>query len=543
MPKNVFDICVIMMRDKTKQEPLFSEKIEDYNIRMLSDRAKTITLNEEWRLGIYGDIDVRNLVTDKNDSLDDSFFEWLVVFGNFTCSKYSKNFPVIVAGRFDCSGLGKDYIDKDTFIPLTREINCAYSIRDLDVFMDIFDDDLRKKYIETLIVEPKLVKKKFLVENEEHLINVLNFVNKYPKIKVVDVNGVLLSDTLPQAIKEIEERKNKQDKKELAQVYEHFKEFFEAKVDEKHLDKNDIYIKCRQNNPEFDNIPDDELKRLIQIVLSDRRRNGIKKTKMRREDGVNIVCIDVADLPLVYTDLQLLLQERADSKIMEEKPVINQREIIEPVKEISESVLQPVKIKKYITFAQYKDVIGSSGLENANMVLRAISEININPLEMQFLPQVNNKKLFILKDGELSLSDTVKKETGACIVQSIDSSLGDDKKRLVWRVADGPDGLIFVCVKFFPDHSSPKVRHIYRQICKNVAKKVKYTDQDLKGFLDVDDLLANSGGGKPGAGESKEQDNDNPGVLGDTGSNADNSYAKISNSAIKQALAILKGRL
>ena len=98
---------------------------------------------------INGDLDLRNIVN-KKDKTDYSYLRDIIVSGDFYPSKYNKIFPHRVDGTFDCSGLGKDYITKDTILPITHKINCAYSITDFDVLMNIMPKRYDNNYDETV---------------------------------------------------------------------------------------------------------------------------------------------------------------------------------------------------------------------------------------------------------------------------------------------------------------------------------------------------------------------------------------------------------
>ena len=353
---------------------------------------------------------------------------------------------------------------------MTYEINCAYSITDFDVLMGILPDTL-----ETLVVEPKLIKKSFLLKNNEHLLKTLTFMETYPDLTILDTNGNNLLNVLQEIDKDFENKKLESDAKKIEQATQVIKETFEIKVIGKHLDIKEILEYCHRL-PEYDSYSDDVLERLIRNVLSDQRQNGIKKKTMRRPDGVNVVCIEASQLESVLADLRKLIQERETEKIKEATISIEKQEIVKQ----QTVVLQPIKIKKYIKPGQLKEIKKSSGEQNANAALRIINEINLDPLEMQFQGPVH-----IIKNGRETVSATVKKESGCCLVQSIDSSNHDDTKRIVWGVADGPDGLILVCIGFREHHNTKKASNMYEDLRSMAYKKQTYTEQDLSEYLEI----------------------------------------------------------
>ena len=433
---------------------------------------------------INGDLDLRNTVN-KKDKTDYFYLRDIIVSGDFYPSKYNKIFPHQVDGTFDCSGLGKDYITKDTILPITHKINCAYSITDFDVLINIMPKQYDKNYdefdttcVKTLIVEPKLIKKEFLSQNKEHFTNVLNFIEHYPYVTVLDTKGNNLLDML---VEKCRDKKITPEPTVIEITTTPSEKIFEQKIQNKHLEVKEILTILR-TLPEYDIYTDGELDRFIRFVLSDQRKNRIQKKTMRRADGVNVICIDASQIELVKQDLQNIINER----IKEEKakpeyipPKMNEFLKTEPVKR------KPIKIKKYITTDLLKKIEKSSK-QNVNTVLQAINEINLDPLEMQLQGAVH-----IIKDNKETVSATVTRESGCCLVQSIDSSNHTDSKRIVWGIADGPDGLIIISIGYIEHHNTKKASNKYRDLRDNAYKKQTYTQQELdaKGYTDIDNLI------------------------------------------------------
>lgn len=488
MARNLFDIrvCCAAPGDNV----VWGDLHTNFTIRELCALLKDLELSDAVCLGVYGDVDVRNLINRTKDSLDDFRFEYLFVFGDFFCSKYSKKFPKLVKGCFDCSRMGKDYIDKNTVFPYTYEINLAYSIRDFDVLMGILpnlpqDNDDKKL---TIIVEPKLIKKSFLLKDKEHLAITLDFVKMYPNVNVIDTSGNSLINVLREIDRDLTEEETKPQVNKIQQIDEQIQEIFQIKVEGRHLDKRDIFAFCRMN-PEFDSMSDDEITRMVRLVLSDQHKNCIEKRRMRRDDGAIVDCIEATQLPHVFAKIKDAVKEREIVDIPQEIPVV---EKIEKTDSDSVSVPQSIEIKKYMTRAQYKKIVASSGAVGANDALLAIAEVNLNPLDMK----KRQGRVPLLKPGAMfpEPSGTVKKESGCCLVQSIDSSLHNDSKRIVWRVADGPDGLIFVCVGFSEHHNTKRKSDEYAAMREIAAKKVSYTTKELSGYCDVQNLLLDYSG-------------------------------------------------
>lgn len=520
MAKNLFYVCDVIMPDEEGQDPFYDMQnmpLRTVSMRELLSKAQYHKLDLKYRWALIGDMDVSGLIT-KKEKIEDSFFPYLVIHGDFKCSKYSKSFPRIVCGCVDCSNCGKDYIDNDIVLPVfAKEMNCAYSVRGFDVLMGVLPNDL-----ETLIVEPKLIKKSYLLQNQEHLENVLAFMRMYPNLNVQDTGGIDLKDVLQEIVKEIETKKNQTQEPENKK--EEIKEDLPIKVSGKNLDRRDINMLCRMN-PDFESLSDEELMRFVRVVLSGNRRNGIVKQRMKRGDGAIVDCITADQLPAVYADIKLLAREREKTQVIEETPVEMSDVEFEEQIPLSKSDVKPIKIKKYISLSQYKKVVSASSIDKADTALRVINDINLDPLDIKLQGTVR-----LLKDGANvpQKVNTVKKESGCCLVQSIDSNFNNDPKRLVWRVADGPSGLIFVCVGFSPEHNTQTSRDIYRKMRESAYKKRTYTDQELIGFADVQDLLDNSSYGKADGDNAKDE------------AKVIDSYDSVSDLILSQGLDILR---
>ena len=433
---------------------------------------------------INGDLDLRNTVN-KKDKTDYSYLRDIIVSGDFYPSKYNKIFPHRVDGTFDCSGLGKDYITKDIVLPITHKINCAYSITDFDVLMNIMPkrydnnyDEFDTTHVKTLIVEPKLIKKEFLSQNKEHFTNVLNFIEHYPYVTVLDTKGNNLLDML---VEKCRDKKITPEPTVIEITTTPSEKTFEQKIQGQHLEVKEILTILR-TLPQYNIYTDGELDRFIRLILSDQRKNGIQKKTMHRTDGANVICIDASQIELVKQDLQNVISERTkEEKTTTEYVPQKTNEIFKP-----QSIKRkPIKIKKYITYDLLKKIEKSSK-QNVNTVLQAINEINLDPLEMQLQGAVH-----IIKDNKETVSATVTRESGCCLVQSIDSSNHTDPKRIVWGIADGPDGLIIISIGYVEHHNTKKASNKYRDLRDNAYKKQTYTQQELdaKGYIDIETLI------------------------------------------------------
>lgn len=521
--------------------------IPGISIGLLPVVAKVLFLSRRMYLTVYGDMDLSTVITKSSRYFDNSYFSRLLVHGDFRCSQYSKVFPAAVYGTFDCSRMDKGWIDKDFRFPLTEKINCAYSINSFSDLMGLLPENL-----EFLIVEPKLIKKDFL---NQHVDDVNDFLDAYPEVTVCDTHGKKLDDVIVEIVEEnkhksqafVEYKARKEELKQRFQIIceklQEYADLYPEKTNEieyyfhnifrptlkslttldtladfftktesvivtpqrffmeleeifktegKHLDIQDLFVRFR-SDPEFNELSDDELNRFVRYALSNQRNNGIKKKIVHRlKDDIDVTCVFVSEFPQIRADLKNIIIESKEKRL--EKPEAEKTPTVETpvvVPEVAKDVIKPITIKKYITESQYKKVVKSSGKKNALDVLHIINEINQNPLDMQFQGSVH-----VIKDGQTTVSKTAKKEFECTIVQSIDSSNHNDNKRLVWQVADGPTGLILVCVGFVSVHdkAKSKANKIYNDLLKQARKKQTYTAADLANYMEVEEIIRKEGG-------------------------------------------------
>ena len=133
--------------------------------------------------------------------------------------------------------------------------------------------------------------------------------------------------------------------------------------------------------------------------------------------------------------------------------------------------------------------IETSSQHKIDDVLRDINEINLDPTDPKMQDQ---NRIHIIKNGIRTVSTNVKRDGGACLAQSVDSSIRTDKKRIVWAVANGPDGeLIIVGIGFCDDHSPNKrnKKQGYDYLRQLAFKKRTYTKEELSRYMKVEDLL------------------------------------------------------
>lgn len=432
----------------------------------------------ETPLCISEDVDLRKYRPQSGDKIP--FLKNVFVRGNFYCSKHVKVFPSAVGhGVFDCSKCGKDYIDRDTELPKMKIMDCSFSITGLDVLFGKLPNRM-----ERLIVEKALIDKKNLLSDPKKLAIARRFVVMYPNITVVDTAGrVNLWYVLDDIDHGYGEQQNVSNTVPIIKTNQ--KNTYPAKTDQD-IDVNDI-IGFARNYLDFDeyDLTENELKRFVKIVMSDSRLNNIYKYRCMRGNET-VICVNKDALNEVLYDLKLVIQEayRVKEKISDktqEKP-----EVIMPEITVSEKP-KPIKIKKYISYSDYKKICSFSSLGAATSVLKAINEINMDPT-MLGKDQVPVR---IIQGDKIVPSQTVKKKYGCALAQSIDRNSHSDRKRVVWTVGNGPDGLVIVCVGVLDRHSeTDKERKEYRRLLESAKERHVFSQDYLtEKYMNVSEIL------------------------------------------------------
>ena len=430
---------------------------------------------------IYESVNIRGFMPQKGTPMP--FFNHVAVKGDFVASKHIQIFPFLVTGGvFDCSNCGKDYITEDTTLPVFAEkMDCSYSIRSLDVLLD----KLPQK-IEELIVQPDLISKQAM-KDPNNLEAALKFMSLYKHVKVYSKKGnINLHNSVAEYFldKIIPEKQQSKSVKTKTKEIEIKPEVIDKKISGQHIDKKEILDLCKQDAEILAlGLSKDDLNRYIRIILSDQRMNGINKTVRLREDGIPVACADASDWNLIRQEI-LALQTQETQKKEEEKQKQPQKQKSETKEKVSGGQeYKTVKITKYITKNQLKQI--SIGRQRS--VLDAINKINIDPADF-----VNYQgPVWILKDGVLTNVQTVEKENGCTLVQSVDSNMNNDRKRLVWTVGDGPNGVVIVCMGVLNEHGETiKIYNKYSELLRDTSKRRTFTEQDLEKYRDVTDVLS-----------------------------------------------------
>lgn len=438
-------------------------------------------ITDDTPLLITEDVDLRKYRPqggDKIPSLKNVF-----VRGNFYCSKHVKVFPDMIAGGiFDCSHCGKDYIDQDTKLPRAmREMDCSFSITGLDVLIGKLPKQLQKIY-----VEKNLIDKKSLLKDPKKLDAARRFVLQYQDVSVLDTAGrVNLWDVLYDIDMEIDNDNNKANQEVAVNIPQPKNvNKYQQKTD-KDIDINTLVSMVRNNIDFYKyNLTDDEIKRYIKTVLSELRLNGITKYYRMRGDDI-VTCINISVLDTVYQDLIHVIEDSQRVKEIKKDLSVKKVQDVQP-KIQTNSKPKPINIKKYISYSDYKKICAFSNEAAAISVLENINEINLDPsADINYQGAVQ-----ILKNDKIILLSSVKKEQGCSIVQPIDGNFNSDRKRVVWTVGYGPDGLVIVCVGVLDKHSeTTKEKKLYRELLNRAKNRYDFSKQDLEKYIDISTIL------------------------------------------------------
>ena len=117
-------------------------------------------------------------------------------------------------------------------------------------------------------------------------------------------------------------------------------------------------------------------------------------------------------------------------------------------------ILKPILIRKYIPQQIWKEICKACGKGNTDkqmFVLKTIASVNVNVVET---PQIDGLPIINPETHIQTMSSYMKHEDGQSLVQSIDSPLRTDNKRIVWSYL--PEEKILVCTGCCPEHNANK---------------------------------------------------------------------------------------
>jgi hypothetical protein len=263
------------------------------------------------------------------------------------------------------------------------------------------------------------------------------------------------------------------------------------KIQEKtqeHLDRDDIFKICRSEKyaNKYQDFSDEQLKRFIQQSMNN-------DTNINQYDTVSGKCILFGQLEYVMSNLDsyIKVQQEREKQQQQNKTIKQQQVVKEQKPELKPDTsvkVASIVIDKYIPVDVWKSVEKSCHKKNSEKILYDINLVNLNPLDMESQGAVQA----LQDDGKFITLPTIKREYGCTLSQSCDSNRSRDRKRLVWTVGDGPNGLVFVAKGFVEQHvGSPKVWNAYNSLLEQTSKKQTFSKEFLESCINISDFIKN----------------------------------------------------
>ncbi len=151
-----------------------------------------------------------------------------------------------------------------------------------------------------------------------------------------------------------------------------------------------------------------------------------------------------------------------------------------------------INIDKFIPNSVWRNIVAGTSPSKALAVLEAVDKINIDPRTYRDLAGKCKAK-YIDADGSQKVVSTIKKEFYQSVfVQSVDSSLSNDRKRIIWAVTENADGrVVLLCHKYLTDHMGSKKKQTAYKDAMEEAAKLTVTPLDIeKNATSVAELIA-----------------------------------------------------
>ncbi len=433
------------------------------------------------------------------------------IIGGFDISKQkiAIDFPAYIEGPFICRSCTQVksktdqkikvdiFTDSFQFPKGITEIDCAHSIKDFDYFIGRIPATVK-----TIIVADNMLST--LSSDQDKLASAKRLLEKYPHLIVM---GTKKKSTLSEEIENIEKP---------AEVIEQKPQIIETPVKpeiEPKETKTDIEkeIEAGEYWPKRDTacfLSDDPFIKSFKLPFSDiqlvvdRMWRYFNRT-MVKEYGSELSCISFDDLIVLYgVFVEALTEAKKEAeaeaqegpKPQKPAPVQKTEEATIPVV-VSEPT--PLSIKKYIPGNMWGDITKLCGnkTQTIKFVLNTISSVNTD------INKTNQGNAIQIIDPETKSKTTcgyMKKESGNCVVQSVDAPTSNDRKRIVWTYL--PKEQILVCIGAQSEHfcstGQNKNSLLYKTnrifAAKNMdANGVKLTIERIKNekYFDVDILL------------------------------------------------------
>lgn len=358
---------------------------------------------------------------------------------------------VIINGTFDCSTYT---LNESSVLPRQiRELRCLHSINDISILMNIIP-----KSVKTIVIRTALLNAVKKNKNNE-LDKAKQFIQKYPNVTVTD-NDRTLAGIVAQVEHELKSQTNNQTPQKTKN-----KAPENTDVDNKTDDwysTEELIQALYETYSDTQEISEQDLQRFIQMARSSKNSKKIQARSLKREDGVNVICVHKSELNEIYTCILSMLNEQ---KLREEKTkhktTKKQAKKTEVETQKKETETKPktfyvgareisiTEIKKYIPKKIWNEIKSATGGSKTLMrdILNAIDVINVNPCD------TDGDKVVFIQDNQVKTSATLKFKNARRLCQGF--GLLNDRQRIIWAISNGT----FVCTDFFPEHEKNKTAY------------------------------------------------------------------------------------
>ena len=406
---------------------------------------------------ILGSVDVSEHKLDgkKVPNLQD-----VIIFEDFNCSRQHilTKFPFGVCGTFDCSmKYGENIITKETRFPMFMlRMICENAVGGFDV---LCENTLGlPKTLQELIVDDRLIKG--VTKNTESLDAAKSFIEKYPNISVHDKKGNDLRKYVEKA-----EKIPCQVVEEKQPITPIQPEAVHARKTPDWCSKGEILQKLKGV---FVDITDADLERYLRIAKKDSR--VIVQTCID-EFGQKVVCIKSNCFDELVSVINGLITRETSGKTTKTEAT-KQVEIVKQNPE--KCVKEPQFVQAYMSRKVWSDIVKDCGDDKTKQVKILTNILNIN------IEYSTTRQYW----GTVGAAN-IEKKRAQCVVQAIDTSIHNDRKRIVWTMS----GTVIVCGGFVKRHAESKnVYNVYDNLVGNAAKGKDSSGAEIK-FSQIEENL------------------------------------------------------
>lgn len=388
---------------------------------------------------------------------------------------------VIMFGTFDCSNFA---ITPETPMPRKfKRLICRFSIKDLGDLIGLLPAGVKSVVVRSALMNN--IKK----NKDNALATARQFVTMYPNVNVTDEKQTL-ADIL-HGIDHISEPVAGQATCQKINPGEKY-----AIKSDPWLDTTELAVRCAALSDKIASLTEESRRRYVRMARSSKVGLNLKTAYLRRPtDGEIVRCTHQDSAPTcVDYILGCLFEQEQDIGLLKSVQKHDNNEVT--TKQQTQTTLptsteqkmffgadevRPIVIKKYISKSAWTQIRAKCACSTSELLrlLNDIECINVDPASTK------GASVVYVQNGLVHKSRTVKFKSVHCLCQGFGSK--DNRSRLVW----GMSGNIFVCQKFFADHST---NYDYQRYIRDLD--VDMSALDLSEFFYVPDLINDLSGGR-----------------------------------------------